>query len=74
MEITTIVFNWFAINPESGEEFTSYKVGVDYRGRKVIEIIEHLPKGEGDRLWYDIIWDNGENERVFNPNQIFFTS
>ncbi len=72
MKITAIVFNWFAVNPESGEEFVSYKVGVDYRGRKVVEIIQHEAMGNGDKWFYDIIWDDGKNERVFNPNQIFF--
>lgn len=32
----------------------------------VSKIEEHMPRGEGDRLYYDVHFDNGEMSRMFN--------
>lgn len=47
-----------------GEEADYYKVGVN----GVILIDEHLPMGNGDRLWYDVHYEDGHVLRLFNPN------
>lgn len=36
----------------------------------VVEIQEHLPRGDGDRLWYDIVFNDGHIIRVFNPSYV----
>lgn len=40
--------------------------------RIVKKIQEHSPQGEGDRWFYDIIFENGEMLRVFNMSEVEF--
>lgn len=37
-----------------------------------IAIEEHPAKGEGDRWYYDIFFDDGTVVRTFNPNKVTF--
>ena len=67
MKITQVNYNW-RFSQENGEEFSHAIVG--YNGVKEIE--EHLPAGHGDALWYDIIRESGNIDRIFNINQVFF--
>jgi hypothetical protein len=39
-----------------------FTVGVE----GVIEIIEYRPKGEGDKWFYDVICEDGNNVRLFD--------
>lgn len=66
-EINRIWFDWF-YTTEIGEEYVEMAVG--YQG--VIRIEEHLARGEGDRVWYDIFFENGEMQRTFNPSRVFY--
>ena len=34
------------------------------------EIIEHRAAGEGDKWYYDIIYTNETEMRIFNPNTV----
>lgn len=68
--ITQLTFNWF-YTPE-GEGFDTVTVGKEFQGRTCIKIIEHLPMGEGDRLWYDAGYSDGTILRIFNPNTVTF--
>lgn len=43
---------------------------VGYGG--VVSIHEHAAGGEGDKWFYDIVYEHGRVERIFNPHQIFF--
>jgi hypothetical protein len=51
-----------------GETFTHNIVGVN----GCIEIEEHPAKGEGDKWYYDIHFENGTVVRTFNPNRVIF--
>lgn len=62
--ITAIYYNWYF--GEYGEKYESRKVGED----GVIKIEEHKAQGEGDRWYYDISFNDGRTERVFNPNRV----
>ncbi len=81
MKIIEIYYNWFQCGDiESGmdEDWDCYIVGstAGVKGdlKSTIEIIEHLPKGEGDRLWYDIMFNDGTMERIFNPNKVIMSN
>lgn len=65
--IKKICFNWF-FTQEDGEEYDKYVVGLN-----CIKIEEHLPVGEGDRLYYDIYLEDGTMLRTFNPNLVEIT-
>ena len=66
MKIIELTANWFYTN--DGEEYVSYVVGE----MGVTKIIEHYPRGEGDRWFYDVRFDNGRTMRIFNPNSVSF--
>lgn len=68
--ITSVTFNWFSGN--NGDEFTRRIVGNKYGLVTVVKITEHLPMGDGDRLYYDIHYSDGGFNRVFNPNEVSF--
>jgi len=67
MKIQRIIFNWY-IDYNNNDQFQERSVGYNCK-----EIIEHLPLGEGDRLWYDVIHSDDSIERVFNINSVNFT-
>jgi hypothetical protein len=75
MKIIGINYNWYCVD-ENGEQFTNRWIGENYiygNGLKVTEINEHAAQGEGDRWCYDIHYSDGSMERIFHPNQVFFT-
>lgn len=55
--------NWH-INSDQGEDYNLYEVGK----RGVERITEHLPRGEGDRLYYDVHKTGGTTLRLYNPD------
>ncbi len=65
--ITEIDYNWYAVNPQVGEEYSTYKIGVG--GVKNIE--EHGAAGDGDRWFYRICFENGDEIIIFNPNKVY---
>jgi len=70
MVILAINYNWrqYSSSGYSDHEYNTYTVGKD----KVIKILEHPAVGEGDRWFYDVHFEDGRMERIFNPNQIFY--
>lgn len=66
MKITRVEYDWFYSS--IGEEYQSYAVGK----RNVVEIKEHKALGEGDKWFYDVIFEDGSMERIFNPNRVFY--
>lgn len=70
MKIESLIFNWF-YTPD-GEFFSPRHVGFRVGNKTCVQIEEHLPQGDGDRLYYDVIYDDHSKERVFNPNQVFY--
>ena len=65
--IRRLQYNWFSTT-EQGDEYETVVLGED--GVKVIG--EHLPKGAGDVLYYEVIYDDGSFKRIFNPNLVDF--
>ena len=70
--ITKLVYNWHQNgDTESGmgEDYNTAEVGKKHITNDIVkETIEHRAYGEGDKLFYDVIFDNGTELRVFNPN------
>lgn len=66
--ITNLVYNW-RFSPENGEEFNTFDIGYT---KGLVEITEHRAQGEGDKWYYDAIFEDGKVIRVFNPNQVQF--
>lgn len=50
------------------EIYREHNVGV----RGCVEIEEHPARGEGDKWYYDIFFEDGTVIRTFNPNQVTF--
>ena len=81
MKIKTIEFNWIYTH-EVGEEYYSFIIGEEFMtvgnrkeniGRgKVIEIEEHRPRGEGDKLYYNVHFEDSSVIRIFNVNCITY--
>lgn len=70
MVVQEIHFNWYPAT-ERGETYARYntfEVGED----NVTEIKEHPAIGEGDKWFYDVIFEDGTIKRIFNPNTVFY--
>jgi hypothetical protein len=67
-EIKKIEHSYIPAFEESPYEISSAKVGKD----GVVEIKEHRAAGEGDKWYYDIIYENGEVLRTFNPYLVWY--
>ena len=73
--ITKLSYNWFPcgdIESGMGEDMDVAEVGkIDHINKlEVKEIKEHPAAGEGDKWYYDIVYINGAEMRVFNPNTV----
>jgi len=64
MRVRELVYNWHQ-DAEYGERDVRLVVG-----NGVTEIIEHLPRGEGDKCSYLVEFDDGRFIRIFNPNVV----
>jgi hypothetical protein len=71
-EVTELHFNYKPACSDGKdvycEEWNTAKVG----DGDVMSIHEHLPEGEGDRLYYDIVLTGGKVVRTFNPCKVYF--
>jgi len=65
--IEQVNFNWRVL-PDGDATFDEFRVG--YRGVKSIH--EHAAGGEGDKWYYDVLFDDGKTHRIFNPNYVVF--
>ncbi|HEY5588566.1 MAG TPA: hypothetical protein VIK86_06390 [Candidatus Paceibacterota bacterium] len=70
MKIKQIVYNWFQCGSiqdkdGAGEDWSRITVGDE-----VIEIIEHMAQGEGDKTYYLIKYKDGRALAIFNPNTV----
>ena len=43
----------------------------DVSNKSIIEIKQHSAQGEGDRWYYTILFDNGNEQMIFNPLRVF---
>ena len=74
--ITKITYNWCEYdNPQAGrvDNWKVAEVGViQYEENKEVkEITEHRAAGEGDKWYYDIVFIDDTEMRVFNPNLVY---
>lgn len=66
--IRTVTHNWFWSPSENSEGYVKFVVGE----KGVVEIIEHVAGGEGDKWYYDIVFEDDSVTRLFNPNEVTF--
>ena len=77
-KIKRIEYNWSPGGVSAREEFSDYaynfEVGIIPRNynKKVTSIEEHKAAGECDKWFYDVVFDDGSYERIFNPNKVYF--
>ncbi len=85
MKITKIYYNFVQVSlgdeasedymvAEVGKPFLSYNGNDEYQDKKVINIKEHRPAGEGDKWFYDIELEDNKIVRVFNINSVFYSN
>ena len=70
MKIIQLIANWYATS-SIGEEYETYEVGKN----GVVKITEYRPRGEGDKWFYDVMFDEIQRKgtkRIFNPNSVSF--
>ena len=70
MEIYKIHYNWFYTN--DGEDYLVEEIGIKNKNGTPISIEEHIARGEGDKWFYDIVYEDGSMKRIFNMNQVFY--
>jgi len=76
-KIIEVYYNWFSWCDgsdagDAGNDWERARIGEEHKDTKLIvkEIKEHLPQGEGDRLYYDILFEDDTELRIFNPNNV----
>lgn len=70
-KVIKLYYNWRQVNDgyQQGDDYNIFEVGKN----GVIEIIENEPHN-GMQLWnYEIHFENGESQRIFNPNHVFYS-
>lgn len=73
-KITRIDFNYHqtgSSDPNMGMDqcFETHRVG---SSAGIKQITEHPAAGEGDKWYYDVYFNDGRMERIFNPNRVYF--
>lgn len=71
MKVKEVIYNWFQCGSVqdrdgAGENWSRVTVGVN----GVVDIVEYLPQGEGDRISYIVTYNDGRVIRLFNPNTV----
>lgn len=71
MKITRITYNWRVVSDgcQTIDCADWYNVGEN----GVTEIEEHPAMGNGDRWFYRVYFENGNEELIFNPNTVTST-
>lgn len=69
-KVTSIRFNYYpgSLDGQFPENFQERIAGQN----EIKEILEHAACGEGDKWFYDIVYNDGSIERIFNPHQAFY--
>lgn len=72
-KIQKVIYNWY-IDPDNDpieSYFALNEAIVPFLDWGIItDIIEHELQVEGDKYWIDVFFENGNSQRIFNPNQI----
>lgn len=68
-EVIRITYNWYATsNADYPEQYGEYIKGLN----GVSRIHEHEAKGDGDRWYYDVYFNDSSFVRIFNPNIVCY--
>lgn len=75
MKVKEVIYNWFQCGSVqdrdgAGENWSRVTVG----DNGVVDIVEYLPQGEGDRISYVVTYNDGRVIRLFNPNIVEYFS
>lgn len=70
MKIISLRANWLPASPDGqfSDQSEDFKVGE----QAVVLIEEHAAIGEGDKWFYDVHYESGRIDRIFNPNKVTF--
>lgn len=68
MKVISITYNWRVVSDGCQTIDCADEYHVGQRG--VIEIEEHPAMGSGDRWFYIIKFEDGHEEKIFNPNVV----
>lgn len=70
IKITQIWFNWhqFIWDGEAGEKYQAHKVGEN----GVIKITENIPGDVYAMVYFEVHFEDGRIERIYNANRVFF--
>lgn len=65
-KIVRLTYNWRVVSDgcQTIDVCEEYNLGVG----GVTEIKEHRAAGEGDKWFYEVHFENGQYEMIFNPN------
>jgi hypothetical protein len=74
MNVVKLIFDWFYVSSgdEVGEESKVVKLNEKFNGKLVTRIDMYSAAGEGDKWYFDILFEDNTMMRTFNPNQAFF--
>lgn len=76
MKIKKLLYDWHMRSDGecSGEDCHTAEIGkMHYDEKKIVkDIIEKSACGEGDKWFYDIIFEDDSMIRTFNPNRVYF--
>jgi len=65
--VRRIEFNWHH-SKRRGEVYSHHELGRD----DVVKIEKHWPQFAGDLLFYSVVFENGNEIQIFNPNRVFW--
>ena len=76
--ITKITYNWCEYDHPQAGRVDNWKVAevgvIQYEENKEVkEIREHCAGGEGDKWYYDVVFIDDTQMRIFNPNLVYRT-
>lgn len=70
-KIKSILYNWF-YTAEAGEEYVYFEVGKEKPIAGCLSATKIVEGETKDKTYYDIYFDNGTIERVFNASQVTY--
>lgn len=71
--ITRIAWNYRQACSDGKEVFSEEFDEARLNEGNVVGIYEHTAHGEGDKFFYDIVYNNDTVLRIFNPHQVWFS-
>ena len=74
MKVVKLRFNYRQTDNSNTayHEFDEAEIGKKFDGKLVTKIDMHSAAGEGDRWYFDIVFEDNTMTRTFNPNESYF--